>query len=133
MIDIKVSLTVAVPGAVPFSKQSCFKNDTPIEGMTEKFHAYVTEKNPQNGKPVSKRITLDICKRKPARQVINMSSDAYNYMTGGNSCPEWFRTPGKNPSKEWKALNDTQRLEMHLERVAADLGGVIEAYSVADD
>jgi len=46
MIDIKVSLTVAVPGAVPFSKQQCFKNcegtakkgrthngETPMEGM----------------------------------------------------------------------------------------------------
>lgn len=133
MIDIKVSLTVAVPGAVPVSKQLCFKNNTPIEGMTEKFHAYVTEKNPQNGKPVSRRITLDICRRQPAMQVINISSESYNYMTDPSTCPEWFRVLGKNPSKEWKALSDIQRLELHLGRFAADLNGVIESYSVAED
>lgn len=131
MTDIKVSLTVTVPGAVPFSEQLCFKNNKPIEGMTEKFHAYIME--PQNGKLVSKRVTLDICKRIPAKQVINMCTEAYNYMTSSNSCPEWFKTPGKNPSKEWKALTDTQRLELHLKRTAAHLGGVIESYSVADD
>lgn len=133
MIDTKLSLTVAVPGAVPFSKQLCFKNNTPIKGMTEEFYAYIPEKNPQNGKTISKKVTLHICKRRPARQVINMSSEAYNYMTDGSSCPEWFKAPGKNPSKVWKALKDTQRLELHFERIAADLGGVVEAYHVVED
>lgn len=40
MIDIKVSLTVAVPGAVPFSNV-----ETPIEGMTEPFTVFITEKD----------------------------------------------------------------------------------------
>lgn len=146
MIDIKVSLTVAVPGAVPFSKQQCFKNcevtdkkgrthnvETPIEGMTEPFTVSITEKDPHNGKPVTRRQTLHIRGRQPAHQVINMCSQAYDYMTDADACPKWFRVPGKNPVKEWKALSITQRLEMHLERVALDLGGVIVDYTVADD
>lgn len=146
MIDIKVSLIVAVPGTVPFSKQQCFKNckmtdksghthdvETPIEGMTEPFTAVITEKDPRSGKPVTRRQTLYIRKRQPAHQVINMCSQAYDHMTNAGDCPEWFRVPGKNPVKEWKALSITQRLELHLGRVASDLGGVIAGYTVADD
>lgn len=146
MIDIKVSLIVAVPGTVPFSKQQCFKNckvtdksgrthdvEVPIESMTEPFIAFIPEKDPRSGKFVSMRRTLHIRRRQPAHQVINMCSQAYDCMIDAGACPEWFRVPGKNPVKEWKALNITQRLELHLKRVASDLGGVMASYSVADD
>lgn len=146
MVDIKLSLTVTVPGAVPFSKQLCFKNSTiedkkgrpvtieaPIEGMTEPFTAWVPMWNKQLNKAESRRTTLHICKRRPAHQTINMSTQAYQYMIDGNYCPEWFYVPGKNASKEWKSLSQTQRLELHLARVAADLGGEIDSYFVAED
>lgn len=145
MIDIKVSLNVLVPGAKMFSKQLCFKNstiknkkgkaivvETPVEGMTETFSTVIPYKDKVTGKTVNNRVTFHIPACRPARQVINMSSVAYDYMVS-REVPDWFRCPGQNPKKVWQDMSEQQRLELHLDRTAKALGGKVESYYVAED
>lgn len=99
MIDTKVSLSVVVPGATSYSKQLCFKNskngeELPVENMTDTFTVKSTVFDKESKKTVTKFTSLHICKRKPAHQILNMSREAYNYMTDPKDCPRWFKPQG---------------------------------------
>ena len=63
---------------------------------------------------------------KPAHQHINMSIEAYNYMTSGE-CPSWAKP------KIWATMNKTQRLEAHLQRTVEHLGGLSYTYQIFED
>lgn len=131
MYEPKVSLIVIAPGAKMFSKQLCFKNSDctePIEGMTETFSAVVT--NSQGNSTTEK---LHIRKCKPILQKLNLSKQAYNHMTDGNNCPEWFKIAGKNPTIVWQQISKTQRLEQHLMCIAHDFGGTLKSYNVFEE
>lgn len=135
MIDIKVRLNILVPGAVMYSEQSCSKNDkgkkVVLEEMTEPGHVSFLTKNAE-GKMVRQRIDFRTRKCIPARQVLNMSTDAYEYMIS-KSVPEWFRVPTGNAKAIWEKMSETERLEKHLERTAAHFQGTVENYQVIDD
>ena len=70
-----------------------------------------------------------------ATQCLNISEDSYNYMTAksldaredAQNCPGWSRP------KDWFNLNQTQRLEAHLDRISKTVGGVSFTYNVLDD
>ena len=65
-----------------------------------------------------------------AQQVLRMCDEAYEYMTSA-ICPEWFFPIG-GPN-QWKNLSKTQRLEYHLDRVCASLGGINYTYDIYKD
>ena len=69
-----------------------------------------------------------------AQQSIKMCKEAYNYMTS-TEVPNWFVPfkPIKARAKEWSALSETQRLEMHLARTCRHLGGKSFTYQIIDD
>lgn len=147
MTETKVSLTVLVPGTIPFSKQLCFENseiediktgekrivETPIEGMTDEHHFSLEFKDRKTGKPYKKWYTYHTRKCQPAKQVMNLCTEAYEYMISEKEVPSWFRTPGKSPVTEWKALTPEARLKLHLDRIAGTLNGVVGDYQVMDD
>lgn len=135
MIDIKVSLNILVPGATMYSEQSCSKNDkgkkVVLEEMTEPGHVFISVKNAE-GKMVRQRIDFRTRKCIPACQVLNMSTEAYEYMIS-KSVPEWFRVPGGSAKATWEKMTETERLEKHLERTAAHFHGTVENYQVLGD
>lgn len=139
MIENKVRLTIVVPGATTFSKQLCFKNskngeEVPVENMTETFTVKSTEFDKESKKHITKFTSLHICKRKPTHQILNMSREAYNYMTDSKDCPSWFKPQDvRFPAKVWHQMSNDQRLLLHLERIAESLGGTLESYFVAED
>ena len=53
---------------------------------------------------------------KPASQHINISVEAYRYMTS-NECPYWAKP------KVWAIMSETQRLEAHLQKTCEHVGG----------
>ena len=63
---------------------------------------------------------------KPASQHINMGIEAYEYMTS-NECPYWAKP------KVWAIMNETQRLEAHLQRICEHVGGKSFTYEVLED
>lgn len=154
MIDIKVSLTIELPGSTMVSRTDALKRVT-------------VKKRNKNGKPIlnkkgepimveqlvedySKndyhelRITdaqgklTDVIgfftrKCKPAYQAINLSREAYeNFIS--KERPFNFRTnENKHPERVWKQMSETQRLEWHLNNYAEAMGGVLIDYKVFDD
>lgn len=72
-----------------------------------------------------KIFTIRARKTYDATQTLNLSIDAYNYMTG-NEAP-YFVKPGN-----WKRLNKKQRLEMHLERITQSVKGLSFTYTILD-
>lgn len=84
-----------------------------------------------------------------AQQHITMTQDAYDYMTSGET-PFWFpfhpmsdklakslRISGKNKLKigeqVWRRLNQTQRLEAHMQYTCESLKGKGYSYTVLED
>lgn len=159
MIDIKLNLVVVVPGATMMSEQECSKLlKEPVINKNGKYAGKQAVDN--KGNPIWKirvvpdatkcdkcllnvesaegTITLAVFTRKSrvARQSINMSTDAYNYMIS-KEIPEDFRVPAgskeRNPLFVWKGMSKKERLEWHLARVASDLHGKVESYQVFDD
>lgn len=145
MIDIKVSLTILVPGANMISKEESLKS----------IQKCVTNKGKQvykQGKPLMEevlvedldkhdlntilisndkgkivdRVTFYTRKSVPARRSMNLSREAYDYMVS-DVYPEWYKL------RNWKNLTKEQRLAIHLERIAQNFGGEVEDFIVYDD
>lgn len=144
MNDIKVSLSIELPGSTILSKEECLKTaHKVIEKKTKtgkiykktievevedwdkmkKYTMKVADKNGTN----PEIITFHTRKCKPAAQSLNMNKEAYEYMIGKDSCPSWSK-----PSK-WAAMSKDERLEAHLQRTVEHLGGISYTYQVFED
>lgn len=144
MIDIKLNLSIELPGSTILSKEECLKTTRKvIEKKTragkiykktievkvedwekmEKYSMRVTNINGTN----PEIITFHTRKCKPATQSLNMSKEAYEYMIDKDSCPSWSK-PGK-----WTAMSEKERLEAHLQRTVEYLGGISYTYQVFED
>lgn len=140
MSEIKLSLTVALRGSTMFSKEECLK--TTQETITtkngrkrtvtkvvedwdkmEKHTMRVTDTDGTN----PEIITFHTRKSKSCSQSINMSKEAYDYMTSKDSC-----LPNIKPYV-WAKMNKKQRLEAHLDLVCKALKGNSYTYKVFDD
>lgn len=122
----KISLTIELEGSTLVRKS---------EPEVSKFTITKRMPNPHN-KWKSKRGSKKVVKvveykeypliKKPASQHINMSVDAYNYMTS-SECPYWSKP------KIWNSMNKTQRLEAHLQKTCEHLGGKSFTYEILED
>ena len=61
----------------------------------------------------------------PCSQSINLTYDAYNYMTSEER-PEWFKGP-------WKKMSKEQRLVAYLHRICEDMNGTGFTYHILED
>ena len=126
MLETKVSLTVVVPGATMISKQECLKQLENSDDESLVFnHQVITvyDKDNKNQK------VLHIKTRKciPARQSLNICKEAYEAMIS-SEIPYKVRKVS-----EWLAMSKKQRLEKHLDDIAAQLGGVVGSYVIFED
>ena len=147
MIDIKLSLTILVPGADMLSKEESLKRaQVPVINKKTGRQLF------KQGKPLVKEVLVEdpakhdlnsilitnnkgkvvdkiifyTRKNKTARRSMNLSREAYEYMVS-DVYPEWYKL------RNWKNLNKDQRLALHLERIAQNFGGVLEDFIVYDD
>lgn len=161
-----MSLTIELPGGTMLSKQECLKQlkkpviskRTGKQVIKKGVPQFTTEtvedwgkcdehilkiwnkvKKENEYKPYYTRQTI------PARQHMDMSEEAYEYMTS-DSYPEGYKAPyGFKPDKElakkgygltqqaWMKLTEHERLMWHFNRIAADMGGKVVDYTVLDD
>lgn len=144
MSEIKLNLSIELPGSTMLSKEECLKTTRKvIEKKTKAGKIYKKtievkvedwdkmEKHSMrvaniNG-PSPEIITFHTRKCKPATQSLNMSKEAYEYMINEDSCPSWSK-PGK-----WTAMSEKERLEAHLQRTVEYLGGISYTYQVFED
>ena len=160
MYNIKMSLVIELPGSQMMSKQECLKKlRKPVLSKRTGKQLF------KNGKPVFKTELVDdfdkcdkhtvksngqfihsfTRKSIPARQHIDMSYEAYEYMTS-NSFPEGYQAPhdfmpnkillkrgiGRN-QQAWMSLSEDEKLMWHFNRIAADRHGKVVDYIVYDD
>lgn len=144
MTDVKVSLSIILPGSVMYSQEESLKAlQKPVRNKKGKVLKKKGEpvlqtvlvpdfaKNDsftiklEEGKEVEE-VTVFVRKNRPAKQVINLTEEAYEYMISKN---EPYGYQGKTM---WSALNRNQRIKWHCQRIAESLGGTFEAFKVLD-
>lgn len=129
MAEIKVSLNIKLPGRVMLSQESADS----LEKLG--LHGYSMNRMVVEWKNKKDIINFKTRNCIPAVQSINISKEAYEYMTAkdkrkdkdGMNCPS-FSTPQK-----WFPLSRKERLEAHLKEIAASRGGVLMNYCVFED
>lgn len=128
MDNVKLSVTIELPGSTMMTSQECDKNPNNYED--NKLILSVKCFDKKTKKTFYKKEPLVFKTRKciSAKQVINMNDDAYNYMTS-TACPEWYQFG----ISKWKKLSATERLELHLSRTCESFGGTSYTYLVLGD
>lgn len=131
MSNLKLSVTIVLPGSTMMTSQVCDEN--PEKNYNKHFMLLDVKKIDRKTKRpyyVKEPINFQTRKCVEAKQVINMYDEAYNYMTS-TTCPSWYN-PHQN-NKSWKGLSKKQRLEEHLDRVCKSMGGIYFSYVVFED
>ena len=124
--EIKVNLSIILQGGVMYSQEQAKALEKEKVGTGyDTFSMRVEGKN-GNGKKDAETITVKTRKCKPASQSLNLSMDAYDYMTGKEA--PYFVKAG-----DWERLTKKQRLEAHLKRICEELGGVSFTYAILDN
>lgn len=137
MNDIKVSLTITLPGRVMFSKQECLKQlrESYVDKKGHKRFKTKTvddlDKCDISHTKVSDGFSSEILnirtrKCKPATQSINLSTETYEYMIS-DACPHEIKI------STWRTMKPKARLEAHLNGIAEYLGGTLLEYQVFED
>lgn len=125
MNEIKVSLSIVLQGSIMYSQEQAKALEKEKVGTGyDTFNMRVEDL--KDGKKDAKTITVKTRKCKPAGQSLNLSMDAYDYMTGKE-------TPYFVKARDWERLTKKQRLEAHLKRIVEELGGVSFTYAVLDN
>lgn len=119
--EIKVSLSVTLQGSVMLSQEQAKALEEEKVGT-----GYDTFSMRVEGKKDIQTITVKTRKCKPAGQSLNLSMDAYEYMTG-KEAPYFVK------ARDWERLTKKQRLEAHLKRICEELGGVSFTYAILDN
>ena len=141
-MEVKVSLTIELPGAMMWSKEECLKTTHKVikkETKAGKIYKKTNKVKVEDWDKMDEHImrvagvfktqviTFHTRKCKPAAQSLNISKEAYEYMIDKDSCPSWSK-----PSK-WAAMSEKERLEAHLQRTVEYLGGTSYTYQVFED
>lgn len=122
MDNIKLRLSLYVSGAQMLSSQRC--EEQPIESH-DVTNIVVEEKV---GKKKGKKETITVLTRKSrlVRQNINLTLEAFLYMTGKEP-------PYSKSVSEWHRMSRKERLKWHLDQIAQNFNAVSYTYDVLDD
>lgn len=130
MKNIKLSLSILLPGGTMYSKQECFKNPTVKDENAKnnldlrKFNSFQIKL--RDAKKVETH-RIFVRKSKPAKQVLNLSEEAYNYFIGQEK-PEKYRSE----LGPWNKLTKNQKITWHCNNIAENLGGTVESWEILD-
>lgn len=128
MNEVKVSLSIKLPGRVMLSQESAKALEKMnLAGFTK--HSMVVEEHKRMGKKVKvdkETIHYKTRNTTPAVQHLNISKEAYLYMIG-KECPSFIKP------KDWARMSKIKRLEAHLAEIAESRGGVVLHYHVFED
>lgn len=138
MNDIKLRLSLMVPGAKMLSREESLKN--PNESFDE---SVVNVEYPvgRGKNPKIKKETLIIRTRKakPVKQNINICSDGYRYMIDGSEppTPKYAKIVSQKRNGDivtlWSTMSVDQRLKVHLDLIAEHFNAKEYTYEVLDD
>lgn len=124
MSNVKVSLTVALQGRTMVSQETAdaLEKLSPAGGY-DRTSIEVPGPDHEDREVIVIRTRKSI----PATQTINLSEEAYNYMISSEGCPFFMK------QRHWNALKTKERLAIHIERIAQQLGGEVLSCQVLED
>lgn len=125
MIDVKVNLTIQLPGATMIPEKESLRYSKQLEREVpdwEKNDISQIELGDGKNTKIYKVFTR---KSIPARQVIQLSEATYNYMVGNEKTKE-------NKDLNWSNMSAKQRLIWHCNQIAESLGGKVINISIID-
>lgn len=123
MSEIKISISITLPGGVMLTQAEAKQLEKEKTGTG--FD--ITKLKVEDKKGNKDVLSIKTRKYKSCSQSINMSKEAYDYMTSKDSCLPNIK------SYVWAKMNKTQRLEAHLDLVCKALKGTSYTYKVFDD
>lgn len=123
MSEIKISMSITLPGSVMLTQAEAKQLEKEKTGTG--FD--ITKLKVEDKKGNKDVLSIKTRKYKSCSQSINMSKEAYDYMTSKDSCLPNIK------SYVWNKMNKTQRLEAHLDLVCKALKGTSYTYKVFDD
>jgi hypothetical protein len=138
MSEIKISVTIAINGAVPMKKEDyvkTVKKEIVVHGVKKIINKKVDNYDNMEASSftlfdkVAKKVenyTVYVRKYQKAHQVINLPPEAYRFMTS-SECPTWEK------KKDWMRMSKHNKLMSHLKELAESFNGTLEAYTVFDD
>lgn len=123
-MEVKVSLSMLVPGAGLLTPEFCEKN--PKESYDKhKIPFTYTKGKGKNTKRVKELLVISTRKQRTVTQNINICEEAYEYM---------LTTPTSNKlAKVWNSLSKKERLKAHFDLIAHDLHAISYSYEVLGD
>lgn len=123
MSEIKISISVTLPGSVMLTQDEAAHLEKEKAGLGYDMTKLKVEDKKRN----TEILHIRTRKYKSCSQSINMSKEAYDYMTSKDSCLPNIK------SYMWAKMNKKQRLEAHLDLVCKALKGTSYTYKVFDD
>lgn len=123
MSEIKISMSITLPGGVMLTQAEAKQLEKEKTGTG--FD--ITKLKVEDKKGNKDVLSIKTRKYKSCSQSINMSKEAYDYMTSKDSCLPNIK------SYMWAKMNKKQRLEAHLDLVCKALKGTSYTYKVFDD
>ena len=115
--NIKVSLYIELPGSTMYSKESSLVNGTPIPDRHNKEFLKV-----ENGNGREETIVINTRKCIPAKKVVNLTEDAYNYFISDEKPYEY--------KGDWRKMTPAARLQYHMEELSKAMGGKMIDYVI---
>ena len=123
MSEIKISVSITLPGGVMLTQAEAKQLEKEKAGTG--FD--ITKLKVEDKKGNKDVLSIKTRKYKSCSQSINMSKEAYDYMTSRDGCPPNVK------SFIWAKMNKKSRLEAHLDLVCKALKGTSYTYKVFDD
>lgn len=136
MIELKVSLSLSVPGAGMLSSQECEENPQESYDENKLVLTYIKGKGKYQ-KEVKRILTYSTRKQKLVTQNINLCKEAYDYMLDTPTSAKFSKivktTKRGKQVTLWSTLSVDERLKHHFDLIAHDFHAVSYSYKILDD
>lgn len=136
-MEVKVSLSLLVPGASLLTPEFCEKN--PKESYNEhKMLISYTKGKGKNQKTSKKLLVIQTRKQKLVTQNINICEEAYKHMLSTPTSAKFSKPTKKNKDGDviervWDTMSVHERLKEHFDLMAHDLHAVSYSYEILGD
>lgn len=126
MSEIKVRLSLEVPGATMLSSLDCEKMSKKDAFNHESIIIEWTEKHGKKVKKHKEHLHINTRKSRTAKQNISITKESYEYMISKN-CPD------TKLSRVWGTMGKKARLEYHFKEIAEYFNAISFSYEILDD
>ena len=133
MVELKLSLILVLPGSIMVSQQEA---ENKPEELTEEHKTFLSKGYKTKKGKGPKVITFRTRKSIPARQVLQMSKEAYKAMLEEPTSPKYSKIVAKVKGKHirvWETMSEDDRIKKNCELIAHDMGAISFDYNILGD